>query len=175
MGTDLVKDPRVIRAAYDDAEGVTAEFNRNMLAVLNRELQADFRPEDFEHVALFDEEHELIEMRLRARREHTAFVGDLDLEVHFDAGYVPQEAADRAIHEPLVVVQRALEAEAPYFVDFVGQTLGEQYPGLTTTTTQAVTKAGSRISRGCNSADASRVAAPSATAFAPERVASRSR
>jgi len=55
-----------------------------------------------------------------------------------DAGYVNQEAADRAIHEPLVIVQRALEAEAPYFVDFVGQTLAEQYPGLTTTTTQAV-------------------------------------
>jgi penicillin-binding protein 1B len=60
------------------------------------------------------------------------------LQSMVDAGYVPQEAADRAIHEPLVVVQRALEAEAPYFVDFVGQTLSEQYPGLTTTTTQAV-------------------------------------
>ncbi len=55
-----------------------------------------------------------------------------------DAGYVTQDVADRAIHEPLVVVQRALEAEAPHFVDFVGQTLAEQYPGLTTTTTQAV-------------------------------------
>jgi penicillin-binding protein 1B len=60
------------------------------------------------------------------------------LQSMVDAGYVPQEAADRSIHEPLIVVQRALEAEAPYFVDFVGQTLAEQYPGLTTTTTQAV-------------------------------------
>src|SRR3954470_13437006 len=60
------------------------------------------------------------------------------LQAMVDSGYVPQEAADRAIHEPLVVVQRALEAEAPYFVDFVGQTLAEQYPGLTTTTNQAV-------------------------------------
>src|SRR3954469_13079781 len=60
------------------------------------------------------------------------------LQAMVDAGYVEQEAADRAIHEPLLVVQRALEAEAPYFVDFVGQTLAEQYPGLTTTTTQAV-------------------------------------
>ena len=60
------------------------------------------------------------------------------LQSMVDAGYVPQDLADRAIHEPLVVVQRALEAEAPYFVDFVGQTLAEQYPGLTTTTTQAV-------------------------------------
>ncbi len=86
MGTDLVKDPRVLEAAYDDAEGVTAEFNRNVLRVLNRELQADFDPEDFEHVALFDSEHEWIEMRLRARREHTTLVRDLDLPVHFDAG-----------------------------------------------------------------------------------------
>ena len=60
------------------------------------------------------------------------------LQSMVDAGYVPQDVVDRAIHEPLVVVQRALEAEAPYFVDFVGQTLAEQYPGLTTTTTQAV-------------------------------------
>ena len=86
MGTDLVKDRDVLQAAYDDSEGVTAEFNRNMLQVLNRELQADFRPEDFDHVALFDEEHEWIEMRLRARREHTAFVAELDLPVHFDEG-----------------------------------------------------------------------------------------
>ena len=60
------------------------------------------------------------------------------LQAMVDAGYIAQNVADRAIHEPLLVVQRALEAEAPYFVDFVGQTLAEQYPGLTTTTTQAV-------------------------------------
>jgi len=86
MGTDLVKDPRVLEAAYDDSQGVTAEFNRNVLLVLNRELRADFDPEDFEHVALFDPAHEWIEMRLRARREHTTLVRDLGLNVHFDAG-----------------------------------------------------------------------------------------
>jgi len=86
MGTDLVKDPRVLEAAYDDAQGITAEFNRNVLLVLNRELQADFDPEDFDHVALFDSEHEWIEMRLRARREHTTLVRSLNLPVHFDAG-----------------------------------------------------------------------------------------
>jgi L-histidine N-alpha-methyltransferase len=86
MGTDLVKDPEILEAAYDDAQGVTAEFNRNVLRVLNRELDADFEPDDFEHVALFDREHEWIEMRLRARREHTTLVRDLDLPVHFDAG-----------------------------------------------------------------------------------------
>jgi L-histidine Nalpha-methyltransferase len=86
MGTDLVKDPRVLEAAYDDPEGVTAEFNRNVLHVLNRELDADFDPADFEHVALFDDRHEWIEMRLRARRDHTVQVRALELPVHFDAG-----------------------------------------------------------------------------------------
>jgi L-histidine N-alpha-methyltransferase len=86
MGADLVKDPAVLQAAYDDRQGVTAEFNRNVLRVLNRELGADFEPDDFDHVALFDREHEWIEMRLRARREHTTIVRDLDLPVHFDAG-----------------------------------------------------------------------------------------
>src|ERR1700730_8709878 len=86
MGTDLVKDPRALEAAYDDAQGITAEFNRNVLRVLNRELRADFDPDDFEHVALFDHENEWIEMRLRARREHTTLVRNLDLSVHFDAG-----------------------------------------------------------------------------------------
>jgi L-histidine Nalpha-methyltransferase len=86
MGTDLVKDPRVLTQAYDDAQGVTAEFNRNLLQVLNRELQADFDPNDFEHVALFNHEQEWIEMRLRARRKHTTLVRDLDLSVHFEQG-----------------------------------------------------------------------------------------
>jgi len=86
MGTDLVKDPSVLEAAYDDAQGVTAEFNRNVLRVLNRELSADFDPDDFDHVALFDTQNEWIEMRLRARREHTTLVRDLDLPVHFDVG-----------------------------------------------------------------------------------------
>jgi L-histidine Nalpha-methyltransferase len=86
MGTDLVKDPKVLTQAYDDAQGVTAEFNRNLLTVLNRELQADFDPEDFEHVALFNREHEWIEMRLRARRAHTTMVRDLGLSVRFAEG-----------------------------------------------------------------------------------------
>ncbi|HEY7891469.1 MAG TPA: L-histidine N(alpha)-methyltransferase [Solirubrobacteraceae bacterium] len=86
MGVDLVKDPDVLRAAYDDSEGVTAEFNRNVLHVLNRELDADFDPRDFEHVALFDAQHQWIEMRLRARREHTVQVRALSLAVRFAQG-----------------------------------------------------------------------------------------
>jgi L-histidine N-alpha-methyltransferase len=102
MGTDLVKDPRVLEAAYDDAQGITAEFNRNVLRVVNRELGADFDPEDFEHVARFDDEHEWIEMRLRARREHTTLVRDLDLAVHFDAGEeLRTEISAKFTHERL--------------------------------------------------------------------------
>ena len=86
MGTDLVKDPAVLEAAYDDSAGVTAEFNRNVLRVLNRELDADFDPQAFEHVALFDREHEWIEMRLRARRALSVNVRRLDLEVRFQEG-----------------------------------------------------------------------------------------
>ncbi|WP_328347388.1 L-histidine N(alpha)-methyltransferase [Micromonospora sp. NBC_00421] len=85
IGTDLVKDPAVIVPAYDDAAGVTAEFNRNVLRVINRELDADFDPDAFAHVARWDPEQEWIEMRLRARRPMRARVGALDLTVDFAA------------------------------------------------------------------------------------------
>ncbi|MEU6075035.1 L-histidine N(alpha)-methyltransferase [Micromonospora sp. NPDC047074] len=84
LGTDLVKDPAVVVPAYDDAAGVTAEFNRNVLRVVNRELGADFDPAGFAHVALWDAEHEWIEMRLRARRPMRVRV--LDLAVSFAEG-----------------------------------------------------------------------------------------
>ncbi|MGW1061552.1 L-histidine N(alpha)-methyltransferase [Micromonospora rubida] len=84
LGTDLVKDPAVIVPAYDDAAGVTAEFNRNVLRVVNRELGADFDPEAFTHVALWDPEREWIEMRLRAERPQRVRV--LDLDVAFATG-----------------------------------------------------------------------------------------
>ena len=83
LGTDLVKDPAVLEAAYDDSAGVTAEFNRNVLRVINRELDADFDVEAFEHVAFFDREREWIEMRLRAERRMDVHVGKLGLDVTF--------------------------------------------------------------------------------------------
>ncbi|HEX2085922.1 MAG TPA: L-histidine N(alpha)-methyltransferase [Solirubrobacteraceae bacterium] len=86
LGTDLVKDPAVIEAAYDDRAGVTAQFNLNVLRVVNRELDADFDLDAFEHVAFFDADHEWIEMRLRARSRQTVRVGALDLTVHFARG-----------------------------------------------------------------------------------------
>jgi L-histidine N-alpha-methyltransferase len=86
LGSDLVKSPTVLVPAYDDAAGVTAEFNRNVLHVLNRELDANFDVDDFEHVAFFDTEHEWIEMRLRARRAMTVRVADLGLTVQLAEG-----------------------------------------------------------------------------------------
>jgi L-histidine N-alpha-methyltransferase len=86
VGVDLVKDPARLEAAYDDAAGVTAEFNRNALRVLNRELDADFDPDGFDHVARWDPDERWIEMRLRARSAHEVRVGALDLVVTFAAG-----------------------------------------------------------------------------------------
>jgi L-histidine N-alpha-methyltransferase len=85
LGTDLVKDPRVIEAAYDDSAGVTARFNLNLLHVLNRELGANFDVDAFEHVAFFDREREWIEMRLRATEPQQVRVEALDLDVAFAA------------------------------------------------------------------------------------------
>ncbi|MFI0537997.1 L-histidine N(alpha)-methyltransferase [Streptomyces sp. WSLK1-3] len=90
LGTDLVKDENVLVRAYDDAAGVTAAFNRNVLTVVNRELGADFDPGAFDHVALWDAENEWIEMRLRSRTDQTVKVPALDLAVDF--------AADEELH-----------------------------------------------------------------------------
>jgi len=86
LGADLVKAPEVLVAAYDDAAGVTAEFNRNVLHVINRELSADFDVDAFEHVALWDAEREWIEMRLRASRPMRVRVAQLVLDVGFAEG-----------------------------------------------------------------------------------------
>jgi L-histidine Nalpha-methyltransferase len=83
VGIDLVKERGRLEAAYNDAAGVTAEFNRNILRVMNERLGADFDPAGFDHVAFYDEEHEWVEMRLRSRRAITVHIPaagvDLDL------------------------------------------------------------------------------------------------
>ncbi|WP_327357710.1 L-histidine N(alpha)-methyltransferase [Streptomyces sp. NBC_01304] len=86
LGVDLVKDESVLLAAYDDAAGVTAEFNKNVLSVINRELGADFNTDAFVHVAWWDATNEWIEMRLRSRKAQTVKVPVLDLAVDFAAG-----------------------------------------------------------------------------------------
>lgn len=86
LGTDLVKDPARLVAAYDDSAGVTAAFNKNVLAVVNAELGADADLDAFDHVAVWDAEREWIEMRLRARSRQVVRVAALALEVVFEAG-----------------------------------------------------------------------------------------
>jgi len=86
LGTDLVKNVSRLERAYDDGGGVTAEFNRNVLRVVNRELAADFVPERFDHVARFDPDEEWIEMWLRSTVAQRVSVGALDLTVGYDEG-----------------------------------------------------------------------------------------
>ncbi len=86
LGTDLVKDRARLVNAYDDGAGVTAEFNRNVLFVLNRELGANFEPGRFEHVARWNEPDQRIEMWLRSTGDQQICVADLDLELTFEAG-----------------------------------------------------------------------------------------
>jgi L-histidine Nalpha-methyltransferase len=86
IGTDLEKDVDRLVAAYDDAAGVTAAFNRNVLSVLNNELGADFDPACFAHIALWNDEDRRIEMRLRATRDQSVEIADLDLRIDFVEG-----------------------------------------------------------------------------------------
>ena len=86
LGTDLIKDKARLEAAYDDTAGVTAEFNKNVLAVLNDQLGADFDLAAFEHVARYDTEAERMDIRLRSLAEQEVRLEGLDLEIRFAAG-----------------------------------------------------------------------------------------
>jgi L-histidine Nalpha-methyltransferase len=86
LGADLVKDRGRLVSAYDDAAGVTADFNRNVLHVLNEQLGADFDPERFRHVALWNEDEQWIEMRLRAEEPTEVSLSGADITVSFDQG-----------------------------------------------------------------------------------------
>jgi L-histidine N-alpha-methyltransferase len=86
LGADLIKDPMRLEAAYNDSAGITAEFNKNVLAVLNNQLGADFDLEAFEHVARYDEEAERMDIRLCSLADQQVRLDDLDLEITFAAG-----------------------------------------------------------------------------------------
>jgi L-histidine N-alpha-methyltransferase len=86
LGTDLIKDRETLEAAYDDAAGVTAEFNLNVLAVLNERLGADFDLGAFEHVAIWDEENLFVDIRLRSLRRQLVTFSELDMTVAFERG-----------------------------------------------------------------------------------------
>jgi L-histidine N-alpha-methyltransferase len=86
LGTDLIKDRERLVAAYDDAAGVTADFNRNVLHVLNQQLGGDFDPDRFGHVALWNEDEQWIEMRLRANDEVEVCLSGAGITVRFEEG-----------------------------------------------------------------------------------------
>jgi L-histidine N-alpha-methyltransferase len=86
LGTDLVKDTARLEAAYDDAAGVTAAFNKNVLAVLNRELAADFDLDAFEHVSRYDAREERMDIRLRSLVSQTVQLAELEMTIQFAAG-----------------------------------------------------------------------------------------
>jgi L-histidine Nalpha-methyltransferase len=100
LGTDLVKDAGTLVAAYDDSQGVTAEFNRNVLRVINRELSADFDVDAFEHVAVWDADQEWIEMRLRAERDMRVSVDALQMSVEFASGEEMRTEISAKFREP---------------------------------------------------------------------------
>ena len=86
LGTDLVKDRETLELAYNDAAGVTAAFNKNVLAVLNRELEADFDVDAFEHTALWDDQNLWVDIRLRSLAQQSVKFAALDLVVEFEEG-----------------------------------------------------------------------------------------
>jgi len=102
MGADLVKDKAVLDAAYNDAAGVTAAFNKNVLRVLNRELGGDLDEEAFEHVAFYDEARARVEMHLEATRPVRARFSELDLAVTFEAGETLHTEISRKFTRPRI-------------------------------------------------------------------------
>jgi len=125
LGTDLVKDPSRLVAAYDDAAGVTADFNRNVLRVLNEQLGGNFDPDNFRHVALWNEQQQWIEMRLRAEAAAEVSLADAGITVRFDEGedllteisakFTPERVA-RELSEAGFVVEEMWGAEDGEFL-----------------------------------------------------------
>ena len=125
LGVDLVKDPARLVAAYDDAAGVTAEFNRNALRVLGRELGADFAPELFDHVARWDPQRQWIEMRLRAAVDQVVQGDELGIPGRFERGEERRteisakftvEGITEELHDSGLVVERSWQHAEDYLL-----------------------------------------------------------
>ena len=86
LGTDLVKEPQVLEAAYNDSQGVTADFNRNVLRAVNERLGADFDPECFQHVSRYNGRLERIESSLQATERQSVRIDAIDVDLEFEAG-----------------------------------------------------------------------------------------
>jgi L-histidine Nalpha-methyltransferase len=112
LGTDLVKDRARLEAAYNDSAGVTAEFNRNVLYVLNRELGADFDPAAFAHRAFWDEVNWWIDVRLRSLTDQTVTIPAIDMEVEFaEREEMRTEISAKFTHEQLEAIYREVGLE----------------------------------------------------------------
>lgn len=109
LGVDLQKPKQVLEAAYNDAQGVTAEFNLNMLDHLNQRFAAKFDRKRFEHWAFYNEQLNQIEMHLRCREAHTVCLEALDLQVEFEAGETIKTGISRKFN--LEVIQGELQAK----------------------------------------------------------------
>jgi L-histidine N-alpha-methyltransferase len=122
LGTDLIKDPRRLEAAYNDAAGVTAEFNKNVLEVLNRQLGADFDLDGFEHVARYDAEAERMDIRLRSLSDQEVRLDRLDLDISFAAAEeMRTEISTKFTRERLEAVYAGAGLEMTgWFTDVVG-------------------------------------------------------
>lgn len=109
LGVDLAKERGVLLDAYDDASGVTAAFNRNMLVRLNRELDADFNPLAFAHFAFWNPERSRMEMHLESRRAQCVYMADLDMTVKFAAGETihTENSYKYAPEQPEAMLRRA--------------------------------------------------------------------
>lgn len=124
LGADRVKDAGVLNAAYNDAQGITAEFNLNILRVINRKLGADFRLDQFEHHAFFNLDEEQIEMHLRSRRSQTVSIPKLSLQIDFAQGetvrteisrkFTP-DSLDELCSSAGMTVEQHFEANKAYF------------------------------------------------------------
>jgi L-histidine N-alpha-methyltransferase len=123
LGTDLVKDPAVLVAAYDDSAGVTAAFNKNVLAVLNTELGADFDLDAFDHVAVWDARNEWIEMRLRSGADQVVRLPEIGLTVRFADGEEMRTEVSAKFRRPAVERELAAAGFAPrsWWTDPAGQ------------------------------------------------------
>lgn len=124
FGLDMIKPVEVLEAAYNDSRGITAEFNRNILSVINRELNATFMSSMFDHVAYFNSERERIEMHLRSRKNISVEIHDIDLTVRFKEGETihteicrkfSRESAEKMISEARLTVANWYSDQKEWF------------------------------------------------------------
>jgi L-histidine N-alpha-methyltransferase len=138
LGADRVKDADVLHAAYNDADGLTAEFNLNVLQVLNRELDADFEETCFEHAAVFNNEASQIEMYLVSRQRQSVHVGVLDETLQFAEGDKILTEISRKftpVHLESMLeaagfrIERHLQPNNGYFSLLLARPVGQGFPG----------------------------------------------